>query len=69
MVALGVAAGLAAALALQELIASLLFGISATEPWIYISSTLALVIIAMLASVAPAWRAAQSNPAMVLREE
>ncbi|MBZ5523384.1 MAG: ABC transporter permease [Acidobacteriia bacterium] len=69
LVALGVAAGLAAALALQELIASLLFGISATEPWIYISSTLALVIIAMLASVAPAWRAAQSNPAMVLREE
>lgn len=69
LVGLGIGTGLIASLALQEVIASMLFGISATEPAIYISSTVSLAIVAMAASVAPAWRASQSDPAMVLREE
>jgi putative ABC transport system permease protein len=69
LVALGIASGLVAALTTQKLIASLLFGVNAADPGIYITLSLALVIIAMLASIAPAWRASQSDPARVLRQD
>jgi putative ABC transport system permease protein len=69
MVALGTAAGLIAALGTQKLISSLLFGVDAADIAVYATATTSLVIVAMLASVAPAWRAARSDPAKVLRED
>lgn len=69
MVSLGIAVGLIAALGTQKLIASLLFGVSAADTAIYVTATASLVIVAMLASVAPAWRAARSDPAKVLRQD
>jgi putative ABC transport system permease protein len=69
MVVLGAAAGLIAAIAAQKLIASLLFGVSAADTGTYATATTTLVLVAMLASVAPAWKAARSDPAKVLRQD
>ncbi len=67
--ALGVALGLAGALAVNRLIASLLFGVQPTD-----TVTIALVIatitvVAVLASWLPAWRASRLDPNIVLRDE
>lgn len=67
--ALGVSIGLVLALALNRLIASLLFGIQPTD-----FATIALVIatiaaVAAVASWLPAWRASRLDPNAVLRDE
>jgi predicted permease len=67
--ALGVTIGLAGALAVNRLIASLLFGVQPTD-----SATIAFVIatitaVAVVASWLPAWRASRLDPNVVLREE
>ncbi len=69
LVALGVVIGLAASLALTRLIASLLFGISATDPITFAALALALGAIALLACLLPARRASQVNPIVALRTE
>ena len=67
--ALGVAIGLAGALAVNRLIASLLFGVQPTD-----AVTMAFVIatittVALVASCLPAWRASRVDPNVVLRDE
>ena len=67
--ALGVAIGLAGALALNRLLASLLFGVQPTD-----TVTIAVVIatitaVAVAASWLPAWRASRLDPNVVLRDE
>jgi len=67
--ALGVTIGLAGALAVNRLIASLLFGVQPTD-----SVTIAFVIatitaVAVVASCLPAWRASRVDPNVVLRDE
>jgi putative ABC transport system permease protein len=69
LTALGIVLGLAGALGLNRLIASLLFGIQPTDP-----ATLAVVIVAILLVAAfacwlPAWRASRVNPSVVLRAD
>jgi predicted permease len=66
---IGIAAGLAGALALNRLIASLLFGVQPTD-----TVTIALVIatitaVALAASWMPAWRASRMDPNIVLKDE
>jgi ABC-type antimicrobial peptide transport system permease subunit len=67
--AIGVAVGLAGALAVNRLMASLLFGVQPTD-----AVTIALVIatimaVAVAASWLPAWRASRVDPNIVLRDE
>jgi ABC-type antimicrobial peptide transport system permease subunit len=67
--ALGVAIGLAGALAVNRLIVSLLFGVQATD-----TATIGLVVatigaVAAVASWLPAWRASRLDPNVVLRDE
>ncbi|HZI40235.1 MAG TPA: FtsX-like permease family protein, partial [Gemmatimonadaceae bacterium] len=67
--ALGVTIGLAGALAVNRLIASLLFGVQPTD-----TATIAFVIatitaVAVVASCLPAWRASRVDPIVVLRDE
>src|SRR5499426_4152977 len=67
--ALGVTIGLAGALALNRLIASLLFGVQPTD-----TVTIAFVIatitaVAVVASWLPAWRASRLDPNIVLRDQ
>ncbi len=66
---IGIAAGLAAALAITRLLSSLLFGVSAADPWILGGTALVLGAVAILASYLPARRASKIDPAISLRYE
>jgi predicted permease len=63
----GIGVGLAASLALTRLIASMLFGVTATDPVAFAGVTGVLVVAALLASYLPARRAARADAVDVLR--
>jgi len=63
-----IAIGLAAAFFLTRLVATLLFGITATDAVSYASVSLFLVGLTLLASYFPARRAARLDPLRALRE-
>jgi predicted permease len=65
----GVACGLAAAVAVTRLMASLLFEVSPADPVTYVAVSIGLVAIAALASYLPSRRAAAVDPSEALRAE
>jgi putative ABC transport system permease protein len=67
--ALGVTIGLAGALALNRLIASLLFGVRATDTVTIVFVIATITAVAVVASWLPAWRASRLDPNVVLRDE
>lgn len=69
LASLGVAAGAGSALALHSLMQGMLFGVTATEPLVYIAVSVSLIAIAALAAYVPARRAAQISPSVALRCE
>jgi predicted permease len=69
LTAVGVIAGLAAAFALTRVMASLLYGVSATDLTTFVVPPLVLGVIALLASYFPARRAARVDPTITLRSE
>ncbi|HWN40763.1 MAG TPA: ABC transporter permease [Thermoanaerobaculia bacterium] len=68
-VGIGLALGLAAAWAGSRVATTLLFGISATDPGTFASVSLLLGLVALLASLLPARRAAQIEPLRAMRYE
>ena len=66
---IGIAVGLAGAFALTRLMASLVFGVSATDPVTFAAVALLLVAVAVAASYLPARRAARIDPMEALRAE
>jgi len=66
---LGVAIGLAAALALGRVVSSLIFGVRATDPLTFACVSLLLVAVGVIATLFPALRAARLDPIRTLREE
>jgi putative ABC transport system permease protein len=66
---IGVAIGLAGALALGRLLASLIYGISATDPLTFTAVAALLCLVALMASVIPALRATRIEPNRALRDE
>jgi len=65
----GIVVGLVAALALGRLVASLLFGVTATDPVTLVAVMGTLALVAALASGLPAWRASRVDPTVALRNE
>ncbi len=66
---LGVLAGLAAAFALAQLVKSMLYGLTATDPTSFFAAALLLLAIALLAAWIPALRASRVEPMEALRHE
>ncbi len=69
MLAIGTVAGMAAALMLGRLVASLLFGLKANDPTTLLTAALALATAATVAAFLPARRAASLDPMRALRNE
>jgi len=67
--ALGATIGIAGALAVNRLIASLLFGVQSTDPLTIGSVIATITAVAVIAGWLPAWRASRLDPNLVLRDE
>ncbi len=65
----GVGIGAAAALALTRLLRTLLFGVTANDPWTYVVMGVGLILAAVLASYLPSVRAMSVDPVDALRTE
>ena len=69
LAAVGVAIGLVASFAVTRLMGSFLVGVSSADPATFVAVVALLVVVATLASVAPALRAARVDPARTLRAD
>ncbi len=69
LAAIGIVAGFAGSLALTHAMASLLFGVTATDPVTFIAVALILTLVALIATVIPARQAIVVDPMVALREE
>ena len=69
LTAIGVAIGLAASAALVRSLATLLFGVPPLDPLTFIAAPAVLILVALLACLAPAIRALRADPVAALRAE
>ena len=65
----GIAIGGAGALAATRAMKGLLFGVTAADPVTFVAVSLVLLLVAVIASYIPAWRATRVDPIVALRCE
>jgi ABC-type antimicrobial peptide transport system permease subunit len=68
LAAIGIGIGLLGSWGLTRAISTQLFGVSTTDPTVFVVTSTILVLVALLASFLPARRASRTDPATVLRE-
>ena len=68
MALVGIAVGVGGALLLTRSMTSMLFGVSATNPLIYVSMSLLLALVSLLAIAVPSSRATRVDPLSALRD-
>jgi putative ABC transport system permease protein len=68
-VTIGLAAGIAGALALTNLIRAWLYGVAAADPLTFVASSLLILLVCAIASYLPARRAMRVDPMVALRYE
>lgn len=66
---IGIVIGLAGALALTRIMRTLLFGVSPFDVVSFAGAAVLLLAVAVIASLLPAWRAARTDPQLVIRAE
>ena len=66
---IGVIVGIVGALALTRVMASLLFGVTPSDPLSFGAAVAVLATVAFSATLVPAWRATRVDPMAVLRQE
>jgi ABC-type antimicrobial peptide transport system permease subunit len=64
----GLILGTVAAFALTRLLGKLLYNVNPRDPWIFAAALAVMTMTAVSACLLPAWRAARTNPARVLRD-
>jgi predicted permease len=69
LTAVGLALGLAGAMAGTRLLTTMLFQVTPHDPMVYAGVIVLLGAVTMVASVVPAWRAANTDPLVALRQE
>ena len=69
LIGIGLVAGLGGSFALTRLIASQLWGITATDPATFVGVSLLLILVALMATFIPARRAIKVDPTMALKFE
>jgi predicted permease len=69
MLLIGCAVGVATAAGLTRVVKSLLFGVTPTDPAIFLFAITLLAVASFGAGYAPAWRAARVDPTVALRHE
>jgi len=67
LAATGIGLGLVIGAGASHVIASFLFGVSTTHPAAYAVAAAAFAVVAVAASIAPAWRARKLDPALAMR--